>query len=116
MLLVPVDPMLFVVPPNELVGAPNPELAPKPAGAEEPKPPDEEPNPAEGAPNAELPLDDVFVALLSPNVLPCGNSDIVGSDANTSWWSSFLAIALSVDPDLCANIVCGIFNFHLVYL
>ena len=47
--------------------APELELPPKPPdGAGEPKPPDVEPNPELGAPNAEAPLDDEPKPLLAP--------------------------------------------------
>jgi hypothetical protein len=76
---------MFCVLPKLDVDAPKPELPPKPVdggtapklGLDVPNPPDE------GEPNVVDPLIDMLTALLSPNVLPCGNCEIVGSAANS---------------------------------
>ena len=104
MLLVPVDPMLFVVdpkPPDELPKPLPLELLPKPLlGVDEPKPPEEPNPPDDGAPNAEDPLVDPVVdvaalhvppkppaagVVVATCVLPAGNCAIVGSLANATW-------------------------------
>jgi hypothetical protein len=80
-----------------------PELPPKPE-LDEPYELDEPNPPDDGEPNAEDPDCALVKSFVPPNVLPCGNCDIVGSAANASWWSSSNAIGFS-KPVFFGNIV-----------